>query len=164
MQVSDIMTKEVISVSPSAKIIGVADLLHQKGFNGVPVVESGKVLGMITEADLVSRGPTSFHIPSLIKFFHEFKPEKYVQGKLKEDFRSIFEADAASIMNSEYIAVSPYAEITELIKIFQEKHANPIPVIDKEKNLLGIISLSDIVKLISHFRESELNFISGTEL
>lgn len=161
MKVSDIMTKEVVGVAPSAKIIEVADLLHQKGFNGVPVVENGKVLGMITEADLISRGPSSFHIPSLIKVFHEFKLEKYVHGKPKGDFRSIFESDAESIMNPEYVAISPNAEITELIKIFQEKHVNPVPVIDEERNLAGIVSLSDIVKLVSRFREAEIDFISN---
>ena len=161
MQVSDIMTKEVVSVKPTANIIEVADLLHQGGFNGVPVVENGKILGMITEADLLSRGPGSFHIPSLIKFFHELKLEKYVQGKPKGDFQSILKADAESIMNPDYAAVGPQAEITELIKIFQEKHVNPIPVIDEEKSLVGIVSLSDIVKLISRFREAELDFISG---
>lgn len=163
MQVSDIMTKEVVTVSPSAKIIEVADLLRQKGFNGVPVVENGKVFGMITETDMISRGPASFHIPSLIKVFHEFKLEKYVKGKPIGDFRAIFEADAESIMNRDYTAVSPQTEITELIKIFQEEHANPVPVVDKESALVGIVSLSDIVKLISRFREAELNFISGSQ-
>lgn len=161
MQVSDIMNKEVVSIEPSAKIIEVADLLRQKGFNGVPVVENGKVLGMITEADLVSRGPTSFHIPSLIKVFHELKLEKYVREKPEGDFRSIFEADAKSIMNPDFVAVSPETEITALIKIFQEKHINPIPVIDRENNLVGIVSLSDIMNLISRFREAELDFISN---
>ncbi len=163
MKVSDIMTEEVISVQPSDKVIEVADLIQKKGFNGVPVVEDGKVLGMITESDLVSRGPASFHIPSLIKFFQEFELEKYASGKNKSDFQSIFEADAKSIMNADFVSISPEAEITELIKVFQEKHINPIPVVDQEKNLVGIVSLSDVIKLISRFREAELDFISDKQ-
>jgi len=155
------MTKEVISVRPSDRVIDVAELLRQKGFNGVPVVENGKILGMITEADLVSRGPASLHIPSLIKFFQKLKMEKYVSGKSDDDFESIFKANAGSIMNPDYISISPDAEISELIKVFREKHVNPIPVVDQEKNLVGIISLSDIVKLISRFREAELDFLSA---
>jgi CBS domain-containing protein len=159
MKVSGIMTKEAISVRPSDKVIDVAELLHQKGLNGVPVVENGKVLGMITEADLVSHGSASFHIPSLIKFFREFKLEKHVSKKNRDDFQSVFEADAKSIMNPDYVSISSEAEIVELIKIFQEKHVNPIPVIDNEKNILGIVSLSDIIKLISRFREAEIDFL-----
>jgi CBS domain-containing protein len=161
MIVSGIMTKEVISVRPSERVIDVAELLHQKGLNGVPVAENGKVLGMITEADLVSHGPASFHIPSLIKFFQEFKLEKYVSRKGEEDFQSIFRADAKSVMNPDFVSISPDAEITELIKLFQEKHTNPIPVVDQEKNMVGIVSLSDIIKLISRFRETEIDFLSN---
>jgi CBS domain-containing protein len=159
MNVSDIMTKQVISVHPSDRVIDIAELLHKKGLNGVPVVEGEKVLGMITEADLVSRGPSSFHIPSLIKVFHELKLENYIHGKTDWDFQPIFKANAESIMNSEYVFVGPETEITELIKMFQEKHVNPIPVIDNEKNILGIVSLSDIIKLISRFREAEIDFL-----
>jgi CBS domain-containing protein len=161
MKVSQIMTKEVISVQPKDKLIQVAELLHQKGFNGVPVVENGKVLGIITEADLLSRGPDSFHIPSLIKFFQEFKLEKYVARKSNSDFESIFKANAESVMNPDYTSVNPDTEISELIKVLQEKHVNPIPVVDLEKNLVGIISLSDIIKLISGFHETELDFLSN---
>jgi CBS domain-containing protein len=161
MKVSDIMTKEVISIRPVDRIMDVAELLHQKGFNGVPVVENGKVLGMITEADLVSRGPATFHIPSLIRFFQEFELEKYVSGKNRDDFQSIFGANANSIMSSDYVSIGPEAEISELVKVFQEKHINPIPVVDQEKKLIGIVSLSDIIKLISRFREAEIDFISN---
>lgn len=163
MKVSDIMAKEVISVRPSDKVIHVAEMLHEKGLNGFPVVQGGKVLGMITETDLVSRGSMSFHIPSLIKIFHEFKLEKYISGKQSSDFQPIFEADAGSVMNPDYVSVGPEAEITELVKIFQEKHVNTIPVVDQAKNLVGIVSLSDIVKLISRFREVEIDFISDKQ-
>lgn len=159
MKVSDIMTREVISVKPSDKVIEVADLLYKKGFNGVPVVEDGKVLGMITEADLISRGPTSVHIPSLIKIFHELKLEGHVRDKYNDNLRSILEARASSIMNSNYVSVGPETEITELLEVFQEKHMNPIPVVDKDKRLLGIVSLSDIIRLVSRFREVEIDFL-----
>lgn len=159
MQVSDIMTKGVVSVRPQDKVIAVAELLHQKGLNGVPVVENRKVLGMITEADLLSRGQLSLHIPSLVKVFHELKLEKNVPGKSDEEVRSIFRTNAGSVMNTDYVSIGPDAEITELVKLFQEKHVNPIPVIDNKRNLVGIVSLADIVKLISRFREAEIDFL-----
>lgn len=154
------MTKEVVGVRPEEKVIEVADLLHKKNFNGVPVVESGKVLGMITEADLITRGSTSYHIPSLIKIFQEFKLEAYIPQKTDKGFQSIFEANAKSVMNQDFVSVGPDTEVTDLLKIFQEKHVNPIPVVDEEKNLMGIVSLADIIKLISRFREAEIDFLS----
>ena len=160
MKVSEIMTKEVISARPKDKVVDVAELLYQKGLNGLPVVENGKVLGMITEADLISHGKNSLHIPSLIKLFQEFKLKKNIYSKENNDFKFILEATAESIMNPDYVFVVPETGTTELIKLFQEKHVNPIPVIDEKRNLAGIVSLSDIIKLISRFREAEIDFIS----
>lgn len=161
MKVEDIMTKDVISVSPDTKLIEVAELLQNKKFNGVPVVRNRKVLGMITESDLLSRGSSSFHIPSLIKIFYEFQLEKYISKEKEKNFQPIFNATADLVMNQDYIFVFPNDEITKLIKIFQEKHVNPIPVVDEEKNLKGIVSLHDIINLISRFREAEIDFISA---
>jgi predicted transcriptional regulator len=62
-------------------------------------------------------------------------------------------------MNPDYISVDPNTEIIELVKLFQEKHVNPIPITDKEKNLIGIVSMSDIIKLVSRFREAEIDFL-----
>ena len=91
------------------------------------------------------------------------KVEKYLRGKQSKNYQTFFEAKADSVMNAEYIAVSPDTEIAELIDIFQEKHVNPIPIVDVDKNLLGIVSLSDIVKLISQFREEEIDFLKKSE-
>lgn len=161
MIVSDIMTKKVVSAKPEDNVIKVADLLQQKGFNGIPVVENEKILGMITEADLISRGESSLHIPSLIKVFHEFKLEKYVRGKKDANLQLILATRADTVMNTEFICVDSQTEVTDLIKLFQEKHVNPIPVVDDKRNLCGIVSLSDIIKLISRFREEELDFLSS---
>lgn len=161
MKVSDIMTKEVVSVKPADRVIDVAELLHQKGLNGVPVVADGKVLGMITEADLVSRGPTSLHIPSLIKVFHSLKIEKYLKEKQDENIHSFFKANAKSVMNPDYVFVSPDTDIMELVKIFQEKHVNPIPVVDERGSLAGVVSLADIIEIVSQFRKEEIDFLSS---
>jgi CBS domain-containing protein len=159
MKISSIMTKEVVSVSPNEKLLDVAEKLHQRGFNGLPVVDNGKIIGMITESDLLSRGSTSLHIPSIIKFLHELDFEKY-SGKFKSaDFQTIVDANAADVMNTEFVSIGPDAEIMELLNIFQEKHVNPIPVVDEERKLVGIVSLSDIIKFISRFREVELDFL-----
>ncbi|HKS71197.1 MAG TPA: CBS domain-containing protein [Ktedonobacterales bacterium] len=62
----DIMTSQVVSVSPSAPIREVADLLAEYRISGVPVVdEQGQMLGLVTEADLISKqGKTAADIMS----------------------------------------------------------------------------------------------------
>ncbi|HEX5441340.1 MAG TPA: CBS domain-containing protein, partial [Ktedonobacterales bacterium] len=62
----DIMTSQVVSVSPSAPIREVADLLAEYRISGVPVVDAqGQMIGLVTEADLISKqGKTAADIMS----------------------------------------------------------------------------------------------------
>ncbi len=160
MQVSEIMTREVVSVGPDDKLVYVANVLERNGFNGVPVVEGKKVLGMITENDLISRGSTSFHIPSLIRIFKDLQLDKS-KINYSDSLESILKARAESVMNRDYVSVSPETKIIELVKVFQEKKVNPIPVVNKEKELVGIISMSDVLKILGYFQEQEIDFLSS---
>jgi len=161
MKVKDIMTKEVISVSPETKIVDVAKILFERNFNGLPVIENGIVLGMITEADLLTKDSFNVHIPSFIKLLSEFKIAGLVNKKeVKRELKTLLRSDARSIMNLNYVYVRPNTNLTELIKIFKDKHVNPIPVVDERKRLKGIVSLADVIKFVGRFREAELDFIS----
>lgn len=159
MKVSDIMTKEVIFVSPETKITDVTQILSDKNLNGVPVVDEGKVVGMITEADLITRDSMGIHIPSLIKFI-----EGFGLGKVKEDInnsnlKSILEADARLVMNDNFIYVNPETSLSELVNKFHTHRVNPIPVVDEKMNLKGIVALSDIVKFFSRLNDVEIDFL-----
>lgn len=77
MLARDIMTSHVISVSPTAAIREVADLLAEYRISGVPVVdEQGQLLGVVTEADLISKqGKTATDIMSArVVTVHEATP------------------------------------------------------------------------------------------
>jgi len=52
LPIGDIMTRDVVSITPDALVSDVARLLLEHRFGGVPVVASGEIIGMITEADI----------------------------------------------------------------------------------------------------------------
>jgi CBS domain-containing protein len=54
LTVSDIMTREVVVVKPGARINEAARLMHEKRIGGLPVVERGRVVGIITETDILA--------------------------------------------------------------------------------------------------------------
>jgi CBS-domain-containing membrane protein len=65
LSVKDIMTKDVITVSPEMEIAHAARLLLEKSINGVPVVDgTGKLVGILCQSDLVAQ-QKKFPIPSL---------------------------------------------------------------------------------------------------
>jgi CBS-domain-containing membrane protein len=160
MKVADIMTKEVITVSPETKVTEVARIIHEHNFNGLPVVDGEKkLLGLVTEMDLLANDSFGTHIPSFAKLISDFKVLKMVKGEDKKNLEAIVNASAASIMDKEYSFSNPETTLTELLALFNEKHANPIPVVDNKGTLQGIVARSDIVKLVSRFSEAELDFL-----
>jgi len=165
MKVADIMTREVITVSPETKVTEAARVLFEHNFNGLPVVaENGDVVGLVTEMSLLSKDSFGMHIPSLIKLLQDFKViNQTVSGKDKEEFRRIINATAEAIMETDFSSISPESPVSELLQLFNEKHANPVPVLTSKRKLAGIVSRSDVIKLVSRTGEVELDFMFGEE-
>jgi len=154
------MTKEVITISPGTKVTEVARILFEHNFNGLPVVDGEKkVLGMVTESDLLADDSIGIHIPSFARLLADFNVLKMVKGEEKKNLEAIVNATAESIMNTDCARAKPETSITELMKLFNEKHVNPVPVIDESGILQGIVARSDIVKLVGRFSEAELDFL-----
>jgi CBS domain-containing protein len=52
-KVKDVMTKNVVSASPSMTVIEVAELIEKHDVNRLPIVENGKLVGIVARADLI---------------------------------------------------------------------------------------------------------------
>lgn len=152
------MTKEVITVKPETKVTEVARILYERNFNGLPVVDdSGAVLGLITQADLLTKDSFGTHIPSFIKMLVDFQAIKTAEGEERKGIENILRIDAQSVMDTGYVSIFPQASVTELLGIFNKKQVNPVLVIDENKKMKGIVSRSDIMKLIGKIGEVEFS-------
>lgn len=143
----DIMTKEVITASPDDDVEKVARLLMEHRISGMPVIdEDRKVVGMISEGDLVLKekkveapGYTEilgavFYLESPRKFFEELK--KVIAFKVDE------------LMAKKVYSVGADDRMDEVAAIMTEKGVNRVPVVDKEKRLVGLITRQDIIKSV----------------
>ncbi|MCD6149980.1 CBS domain-containing protein [bacterium] len=149
MKVKDIMTKDVIFVSPETKINKVADKLIKHRIHGVPVVKKGRLVGIITETDFFTKDPLGIYLPSYANFIKDLKLDKKVSGDQKKKFKKIVNAVASDIMTKECITVSPNAKITELVNLFRKNELCLLPVIDENNSLAGIVALADVINLIN---------------
>jgi len=140
------MTKEVTSVTVSTPVSRVAELLFDGNLTGMPVLDAGgHVIGIITEYDLMSR-QEHIHIPSYVKLLSQFKvagDKRTVKGEIDK----ILSLKASDVMSKPVVTISPETEVSEAARIFSEEHINPLPVVDRNGKLAGIISRADIVKL-----------------
>ena len=147
-KVKDIMTREVVSVTPDARVADIADVMVNSKITGLPVVEKGEVIGIITENDFVA-SEANIHMPTYIQILDGVL---YLDNpdKMKEELGKMAAKTARELMSEDVVEISPEADIHELATLMRETGANPIVVLDDNKKLVGIVSRADILHLIAH--------------
>lgn len=146
MKVKDIMSADVVVVEAHAKIREIAQKLTKNGFTGMPVVEGQKIIGIVTEDDLVAH-ESSVVPPEFVNILSSFL---YLDdpADFEEDVKKVLAVTAEELMTKEVISISPEASIEELATLFKQNDINPVPV-EADGKLVGIVSKSDIVALLT---------------
>ncbi len=151
--VKDIMTTEVMSAHIDMSVLDVAKVLSEHNFNGMPVVDKeNKVLGIITEFDLIEKASEAT-LNTLRSVLHDVYNSKEPNSNFKKRSEEIYPLKVGDIMTKNPMVISPDAPFEELIDIFRKnQRINPIPVVDKENKLLGLVSRSDLLKSSGIYR------------
>lgn len=157
--VAEIMTREVVSVSLETDVSTVAELLWEHKLTGVPVVDGPRVVGVITEFDLISR-QAEWDAPLYITFLDAYL--RVPGSGDEEQLRKILATTAGQLMSSPAVTISPDATVREAATLIYERKVNPVPVVDRHGELVGIVSRSDIVRLMVA-KEAEASAESGGE-
>lgn len=144
MYVKDIMTKDVLTVNENDTVEKCANILIRHNLSGLPVVDAnGKVIGIVTEGDLIRRasrieGPPVLEV--LGGLFYLESP-KHFMDKLKKSMGSI----AREIMTEDVITIDPDKEIEYAASLLIKEKIKRLPVLDKNGDLVGIVSRKDIM-------------------
>lgn len=143
----DIMTRDVITVTPHTSARELAALLLDKKISGAPVVdEAGKVLGVVTESDLIFQNK-KVHLPTAVAildaFFFLESP-----NKMEKELKKMAGTKVGDICSQQLISVSPDTELEELATLMAEKKIHTLPVMDGDE-LVGVIGKSDIIRTIA---------------
>ncbi|MFA4934130.1 MAG: CBS domain-containing protein, partial [Candidatus Omnitrophota bacterium] len=137
MLIKDIMTKNVITVSPEMKIHKLAKLFIDKNISGAPVVdEAGKLLGVVNEEGVIFQDK-KVHLPTFINLsfgFLTLGSERY-----NEEIKKITASTVSSIMEKDITTINPNIEIEDAATLMLEKEIYYLPVVDKDK-LVGLIT------------------------
>ena len=148
LKVRDAMTPDPITVLPETPVTDVARVMIDNGIGGVPVVNSeGDLLGIITESDLIVQD-TDVKFPSFVHFLDGYV---FVPGSVRrfeEKFRKAVAATAEDLMTEDVITVDVEDSAEDAATLMLKKKLKRFPVIS-EGQLVGIITMRDIVKLIS---------------
>jgi len=148
--VAEIMDREPVSVSPEATIQDVIDLLQTNDLPGVPIVdESRKVLGIITDSDLViSNEDSDFHLPHYVNIMGGIvflESTKHWEERAKKAFA----ATAADMMTADPITVGPDEPAEHAGRLISERKHNRLPVVDDEGRLVGVVTRVDVLAALT---------------
>ncbi|MFA6054642.1 MAG: CBS domain-containing protein [Thermodesulfovibrionales bacterium] len=146
LKAKDIMTKEVITVKPETTIEELARLLMKQQISGAPVVDDkGKIVGVVTENDLISKN-SRLHIPTILRLFDAYIP--LGTSKMESDIRKMAASTVEDICTKEIITVDEEASVEYIATIMTEKRIHILPVV-REGKLVGIIGKKDMIKGIA---------------
>jgi CBS domain-containing protein len=152
--VREIMQTNVPTVAPDDPVPIVANMMAAAGLNGVPVVEHGRMIGIITDSDIIAReadvdAPTA--VPFLDAIFVADAGRSF-----NEEMRIALAVNARQLMSSPVISIRDTATLSHIATLMIDEGVNPVPVLDDGNNLVGIVSRSDLVKVIARLESEDL--------
>jgi acetoin utilization protein AcuB len=131
MRIRDMMTKNPITVDSETLVIDAQKIMKENNIRRLPVVDKGKVLGIITKHDLLEASPS----PATSLSVHELN---YLLSKMK----------VKEIMKKNPVTLTPDTPFEEALKIGQDNRIGSFPVVENGK-LVGIATESDIVRFLT---------------
>jgi redox-sensitive bicupin YhaK (pirin superfamily)/CBS domain-containing protein len=119
MKANDIMSSPAITVPPEASVPEIATLLAERRISGVPVVEDDRLVGLVSEADVLRRARLG--------------------GRARR---------ARDIMTHEVQTVSPDTPVEQIAALLEERAIKRVPVVQEGK-VVGIVSRSNLVQALA---------------
>ena len=118
MQVSQILTRDVETVRPDTTVKEAAQRMRSMDVGSLPVCDGRRLLGMVTDRDITIRITAEGRDPASTP----------VQEAMTPDIQYVFEDQ----------------DVSDAARIMREQQIRRLPVLDREKHLVGIVSLGDI--------------------
>jgi CBS domain-containing protein len=144
LKAKDIMTGNVITVSPSTTIEALARILVEHRISGVPVVDpGGRLAGIVTENDLINQNKR-LHIPTVIRLF-----DAYIMlespARIEKELKQMAAVTVEDIYMKDTITIGPETSIEDIATIMSEKKIHLIPVVEGGE-IVGIVGKMDLIK------------------
>lgn len=144
MVVGDIMTREVITVAPNSSIGTAIELMREHGFRRLPVVEDGRLIGIVTDRDL--RQATNSPLVLRERWYSEFLLEAI---------------KVRSCMTSNPMTVEPATHVVDAARRLRQHKIGGLPVVDADGSdrVVGMVTITDmldcLIRLLSNDESSD---------
>jgi CBS domain-containing protein len=144
MNAKDVMTTEVVSVSPDTPTSKIARLLLEKGISAVPVVDAGGApIGMVSEGDLIGRNDRDREARrdwwlAMLAEGEALNPD--FLGQLRAQERT-----ARDVMAAPIVSIAEETDIHEIARLLVAHRVKRVPVV-RDGRIVGIVSRADLLR------------------
>ncbi|MCK5419761.1 MAG: CBS domain-containing protein [Desulfobacterales bacterium] len=146
LKVKDIMTREIITVSPETEIVNAAKILLEKRINGLPVIDAfGRLVGVLCQSDLVAQ-QMSIPIPSVFTLLDGYIPLTIIK-RIDKEVEKIAALTVKQAMTPNPVTVGPETDIEDVAKLMVDKKYHTLPVMEGDK-VVGIVGKKDVLKTL----------------
>lgn len=132
MRIEDVMTRDVISVPASMSLKDAARVFTEHTISGLPVVDEGRLVGVVSEGDVVAKETSGYEDVSDAE-----------EAGLRRRRAAVTVGEA---MTSEPIVVEPWNSLPFAADLMIVHGVNRLPVIDRSGTLVGIVTRTDLVR------------------
>ena len=130
--VADVMTPNPMTISPSNSLRTAKRLMEEGNFRRLPVVEGGRLVGIITDRDL----RLALNSPLVLR-------DKWYDSYLLDHMA------VEACMTPNPVTITPDAPLDEAIRLIIERKFSGLPVV-KERQVVGIITVTDLLEYLLH--------------
>lgn len=150
MNISEIMTREVITAREDDSVVDVARLISGNRIHAVPVVDEHRYLiGIIAESDFFTKNASEeIYIPSYIELLQKLRFPETAGVDEKEEIRTLLLAKAGDIMTKDCATIGENDDVKTLLEMIRKTGYSSIPVVDDGRRLVGIVSIRDALEAL----------------
>ncbi len=147
LKASQIMTKQYLTISPEMSVEELARLLLRKDVTGAVIVDKkGKLLGVVTEGDLIAK-EKNLHLPTLVSIFDAvvyLETSEHFKGELHKMVATRVE----DIYSRDPVTINLNSTLADIATIMSEKRIHFLPVLDGER-VEGVVGRREILKALA---------------
>ncbi|THB64182.1 MAG: CBS domain-containing protein [Desulfovibrio sp.] len=142
----DIMTPDVVTVTPETDILEAAKLMLEGHFNGLPVVDgSGALKGVICQSDLITQ-QKRLNLPSVFTLLDSFIPLSSTSA-FEQEVKKMTATTVGQAMTEDVVTVEPSTTVEEVATLMVDKKLHTLPVVDGG-SLVGVIGKEDVLQVL----------------
>ncbi|GFK95171.1 Inosine-5'-monophosphate dehydrogenase [Fundidesulfovibrio magnetotacticus] len=147
LKAKDIMTAQVVTLTPDTSIAEAAQTLLEKRINGCPVVNaSGKLVGILCQSDLVAQ-QKRLSLPTVFTLLDGLVPMTSM-ADLDREMEKIAAISVSQAMTPDPQTVTPETPVEDVATLMVDRGFHTVPVMEAGR-VCGVIGMEDILRTLS---------------